>query len=153
MGTGCISQRYSSHSKAMTTESHLALRLKQQYSYTSTPPVGLYDLLYGEHSIYCFIQYDQPLHRYKHDNDTRHYTVLRSVSSYKPPIGLVSPMSYTNPSLLTLVLVQRPGLWGHQISCPLTTSWGGGHDRHGLLAKIKGKNTTPAVNQPADCIR
>jgi len=37
------------------------------------------------------------------------------------------------------------------ISCPLTTSCGGTR-RTGLLAKIKGKRTPPAVNQPADCI-
>jgi len=29
----------------------------------------------------------------------------------------------------------------------------GAHEGHGLLTKIKGKRTTPAVNQPADCIR
>jgi hypothetical protein len=29
----------------------------------------------------------------------------------------------------------------------------GVHEGHGLLAKFKGKRTTPAVNQPADCIR
>jgi hypothetical protein len=29
----------------------------------------------------------------------------------------------------------------------------GAHEGHGLLAKIKDKRTTPAVNQPADCIR
>jgi len=29
----------------------------------------------------------------------------------------------------------------------------GAHEGHGLLAKIKGKRTTPAVNQPSDCIR
>jgi hypothetical protein len=29
----------------------------------------------------------------------------------------------------------------------------GAHEEHGLLAKINGKRTTTAVNQPADCIR
>jgi len=29
----------------------------------------------------------------------------------------------------------------------------GAHEGHGLLAKIKGKRTTPALNQTADCIR
>jgi len=29
----------------------------------------------------------------------------------------------------------------------------GAKEGHGLLAKIKGKRTTQAVNQPADCIR
>jgi len=29
----------------------------------------------------------------------------------------------------------------------------GAHEGHGLLAKTKGKRTTAAVNQPADCIR
>ena len=110
VGTGSLSQWYSGYGKALTTHPHLALRLKQEYSYTSTPPLGLYDLLYGEHSIYCFSQYDQPLHCYEHVNDTRHYAVLCSTSSYKPPTGLVSPMSYTNSSYLTFVLFHRPGL-------------------------------------------
>ena len=98
MGNGCLCPWYSGHSQALTTQSHLALRLKQGYSYTSTPPLGLYDLLYGKHSIYCFSQYDQPLHCYEHDNNTKHYTVVCSVSSYKPPIGLVLPMIYANSS-------------------------------------------------------
>jgi len=29
----------------------------------------------------------------------------------------------------------------------------GAHEGHGLLAKMKGKRTPPAVNQPADRIR
>jgi hypothetical protein len=102
----------------------LALRLKQ-YSCTSAPPLGLYDLLNGELSLYYFSQYDEPLHRYEHVNDTRHYTVLCRISSYKPSTGLVLPMTYANPSHFTLVLVHRPGLLGHQISCPLTISCGG----------------------------
>jgi hypothetical protein len=64
MGTGSFSQWYSSHGKALTTHPNLALRVKQEYSYTSTPPVGLYDLLFGELSLYYFSQYDQPSHRY-----------------------------------------------------------------------------------------
>jgi len=110
VGTGSLSQWYSGHGKALTTHPHPALRLKQEYSYSSTPPLGLYDLLYGELSLYYFGQYDQPLHCYEHVNDTRHYTVLCSISSYKPPTGLVSPMPYTNPSYLTFVLVHRPVL-------------------------------------------
>jgi len=124
MGTGSLSQWYSGHVKALTTHSHLALRLKQEYSYNSTPPLGLYDMLYGKLSLYYFSQYDQPLHRYECVNDTRKYTVLCSISSYKPPTGLVLPMTYVNPSYLKLVLLHRPGLWGHKISCILTTSCG-----------------------------
>jgi hypothetical protein len=75
-----------------------------------------------------------------------------AVCFYKSPIGLVPPMTYANPSYLTLVLVHRPGLWGHQISRPLNTSCGGAW-RTVLLAKIKGKRTAAAVNRPADCIR
>jgi len=86
------------------------MRLKQEYSYTSTLPLGLYYLLYGEISLYYFSQYDQPLNRYEHVNDTRHYRVLCSISPYKPPTGLVLPVTYTNPSYLTLVLVHWPGL-------------------------------------------
>jgi hypothetical protein len=99
--------------------------VKQVYSYTSTPPLGLYDLLNGELPLYYFSQYNEPLLRYLHVNDTRHYKVLWSISSYKPPTGLVLPMTYANPSYFTLVWVHRPGLWGHQISCPLTISCGG----------------------------
>jgi len=29
----------------------------------------------------------------------------------------------------------------------------GAHEGHGLIAKIKGKRTTPAVNQPAEYMR
>jgi len=29
----------------------------------------------------------------------------------------------------------------------------GAHEGHGLIAKIKGKITTPALNQAADCVR
>ena len=64
MGTGSFFQWYSGHVKALTTHPNLALRLKQEYSYTTTPPLGLYDLLYGELSLYCFSQYDQLLHHY-----------------------------------------------------------------------------------------
>jgi len=110
MGTGSLSQWYSGHVKALTTHSHLALRLKQEYSYNSTPPLGLYDMLYGKLSLYYFSQYDQPLHRYECVNDTRKYTVLCSISSYKPPTGLVLSMTYVNPSYLKLVLLHRPGL-------------------------------------------
>ena len=125
MGAGSLSHWYSSHVKALTTHPHPALRLKQEYSYTSTPPLGLNDLLYGEVFLYYFSQYNQPLHCYEHVNDTRHYTLLCGINSYKSPTGLVLPMTYANPSYLTLVSVHRPGLWGHQISCALTTSCGG----------------------------
>jgi hypothetical protein len=51
MGTWSLSQWHSSHVKALTTHPHLALKLKQEYSYTSTLPLGFYDLLYGELSL------------------------------------------------------------------------------------------------------
>jgi hypothetical protein len=38
MGTGSLL------GLALTTHSHLAPRLKNEYSYTSTPPLGLHDL-------------------------------------------------------------------------------------------------------------
>jgi len=110
VGAGSLSQWYSSHVKALTTHPHPALRLKQEYSYTSTPPLGLNDLLYGEVFLYYFSQYNQPLHCYEHVNDTRHYTLLCGINSYKSPTGLVLPMTYANPSYLTLVSVHRPGL-------------------------------------------
>ena len=81
MGTGSLSQWYSGHVKALTTRPNLALRLQKVYSYTSTPLLRLYVQLYNELSLYHFIQYDQPLHRYKHVSDTRHYTVMCSISS------------------------------------------------------------------------
>ena len=125
MGTGSLCQWYSGHVKPLTTHHNLALGLKQAYSYTSTPLLGLYDLLYSKLSLYYFSQYDQPLHRYKHVNDTRHYTVLCSINSYKPPTGLILPMTYANASYLKLVSVHKPVLWGHKISCHLTISCGG----------------------------
>ena len=68
MGTGSPCQWYSGYGKALTTHPHLTLRLKQECSYTSAPPLGLYDLLYGKISLYYCSQYDQLLHRYKRVN-------------------------------------------------------------------------------------
>ena len=39
---------------AMNTRTHLALRLKKEWSYNSTPPLGLYGLLYSEFHFYFY---------------------------------------------------------------------------------------------------
>jgi hypothetical protein len=43
---------------ALTTHLHLTPRLKKEYSYTSTPPLGLRGLLWGELYLYlrCFAE-------------------------------------------------------------------------------------------------
>jgi len=43
-----LSRGYSGQGMALTTHPHLVLRLKKEYSYTSTPPLGLHGLLQGE---------------------------------------------------------------------------------------------------------
>jgi hypothetical protein len=40
MGTGSFSEGGTSRGVALTTHPHLASRLKKEYSYTSTPPLG-----------------------------------------------------------------------------------------------------------------
>jgi hypothetical protein len=43
-GTRYLSQAYSGRGVALTTHSHLQLRLKKEYSYNSTPPLNLHGL-------------------------------------------------------------------------------------------------------------
>ena len=43
------------------TTSHVALRLKKGYSYTSTLPLGFHDLLEGELYLFCFFTVDNTL--------------------------------------------------------------------------------------------
>jgi hypothetical protein len=40
---------------ALTTYHHVALRLKKEYSYTSTPLLGLCGLFYGELYLYLYL--------------------------------------------------------------------------------------------------
>jgi len=40
---------------AFTTHLHIALRLKKEYSYTSTSPLGLLGLLQGEFYLYLYL--------------------------------------------------------------------------------------------------
>jgi hypothetical protein len=42
---------------ALITHPHLALRLKKEESYTSTPPLGFHGLLYGELYHYYYYYY------------------------------------------------------------------------------------------------
>jgi hypothetical protein len=48
---------------ALTIHAHLSMRLKKEYSYTFTPPMGFYALLYGELQLkficihYCGINF------------------------------------------------------------------------------------------------
>ena len=42
MDTGSLSLGYSGRSVALTTHPHLAPRLKKEWSYTSTPPLGFH---------------------------------------------------------------------------------------------------------------
>jgi hypothetical protein len=44
MATGPISRGYSGRGVELTTHPHLVPRLKKEYSYTSTPPLGLHGL-------------------------------------------------------------------------------------------------------------
>jgi hypothetical protein len=48
MGTRYLSLGHNGRGVALTTHSHLAPRLKKEYSYSSNPPRGLHGLLQGE---------------------------------------------------------------------------------------------------------
>jgi hypothetical protein len=48
MGTGSFPECRAPGGVALNTHSHLAPRLKKEYSYTSTPALDLHGLLYGE---------------------------------------------------------------------------------------------------------
>ena len=52
MGTMSLYHRLSYRGVALTTHPNLTLRLKKEYSYTSTPPRGLHGLFYGELYLY-----------------------------------------------------------------------------------------------------
>ena len=53
-GTGSF-PGVSGRSVAMTTNPHLAPRLKEEQSYTSTPPLGLRGLFWGELYLYLYL--------------------------------------------------------------------------------------------------
>ena len=52
MGTESVSRGYCGRGVALTTHLYLAPRLKKEYSYTSTLPLGLRSLLLGEIYFY-----------------------------------------------------------------------------------------------------
>ena len=52
---------------AMTTNPHLAARLKKEYSYTSTPPLGLRGLFEGELCRYLYFNERGSLNGKVHD--------------------------------------------------------------------------------------
>jgi len=53
-GTGSLFQGLKGRGVALTNQPHLAPKLKKEYSYTSTPPLGLRGLFYGEFTLTCF---------------------------------------------------------------------------------------------------
>jgi hypothetical protein len=54
MSTGSLFRRESGRGVALATHPHLAPRLKEEWSYTSTPPLGLRGLLQGEIYLYMY---------------------------------------------------------------------------------------------------
>jgi hypothetical protein len=55
MGTGSLSQGQSDQDVALTAHPHLAPRIKKEYSYTSTPCLGVHGLFEGELCLYRYV--------------------------------------------------------------------------------------------------
>jgi len=51
MGTGSPSREYTGKGMALTIHTHLSTRLKKEYNYSFTPPMGLYVLLYSDFNL------------------------------------------------------------------------------------------------------